>query len=564
MFKKMRINKRLTISFILVSAITSIAAIVGCIAMLYISNQYTYALQNYGFSQGDIGKAMVTFADCRSATRAVIGYTDANVIEESLTTHDSKKASFQEYMKQIEKTLTSDAEISSYQSAQGYLNQYWDLDTQILELGNTTDVAKSVEAQNQAAEKLDPVYEKVYSAMSDLMALNVNTGNKLDKDLGTMSYVLLALIIGVIVASVVISILLGKNIARGIANPMGNLGERLKTFAKGDLSSEFPKVESQDEVADMIQVAAEMAANLREIINDTGSLMGEMADGNYAVFSKIPERYVGEFNKLITAINEMNKQMNDTLHQIETASDQVSAGAGNLAEASQSLAEGATEQAGAVEELLATITNLTEGIQKTAENVDGSYQQANKYANEAMQSQEQMQQMVLAMERISETSQKIGNIIADIEDIASQTNLLSFNAAIEAARAGEEGRGFAVVAEQIRKLAEQSAASAVDTRNLIESAIQEITGGNRMAEKVAASIGEVVDGVNSIASTSKDLREISISQAEAMQQAEQGVNQISEVIQSNSANAEESSATSEELSAQATTLNELVQRFTLL
>lgn len=564
MFKKMRINKRLTISFIIVSAITSIAAIVGCIAMLYISNQYTYALQNYGFSQGDIGKAMVTFADCRSATRAVIGYTDSNVIEESLTTHDSKKASFQEYMKQIEKTLTSDAETSSYQSAQEYLNQYWDLDAQILELGNTTDVAKSVEAQNQAAEKLDPVYEKVYSAMSDLMALNVNTGNKLDKDLGTMSYVLLALIIGVIVASVVISILLGKNIARGIANPMGNLGERLKTFAKGDLSSEFPKVESQDEVADMIQVAAEMAANLREIINDTGSLMGEMADGNYAVFSKIPERYVGEFNKLITAINEMNKQMNDTLHQIETASDQVSAGAGNLAEASQSLAEGATEQAGAVEELLATITNLTEGIQKTAENVDGSYQQANKYANEAMQSQEQMQQMVLAMERISETSQKIGNIIADIEDIASQTNLLSFNAAIEAARAGEEGRGFAVVAEQIRKLAEQSAASAVDTRNLIESAIQEITGGNRMAEKVAASIGEVVDGVNSIASTSKDLREISISQAEAMQQAEQGVNQISEVIQSNSANAEESSATSEELSAQATTLNELVQRFTLL
>ncbi len=167
------------------------------------------------------------------------------------------------------------------------------------------------------------------------------------------------------------------------------------------------------------------------------------------------------------------------------------------------------------------------------------------------------------MQRINDTSKKIENITADIEDIASQTNLLSLNASIEAARAGEAGKGFAVVADQIRKLAEQSAQSAVDTRQLIEGALNEIADGNRAAQNAAEALQAVITGIEHIAETSKTLSETSETQAKAMVQAEAGINQIAEVVQSNSAAAEETSATSEELSAQADMLQGLVNKFTL-
>ncbi len=171
--------------------------------------------------------------------------------------------------------------------------------------------------------------------------------------------------------------------------------------------------------------------------------------------------------------------------------------------------------------------------------------------------------MMAAMERINEASTRIGNIISEIEAIAAQTNLLSLNASIEAARAGESGRGFAVVADQIRELADQSAQAAVDTRELIEGSVQEVTEGNRAAERASKAIESVVAGIKEIADFSRSLKVMVEDQTEAMRQAESGVNQISEVVQSNAATAEEASATSEELSAQASILDELVGQFVL-
>lgn len=563
MFKKYRIRKRLTLSFVMVALLASIAAIAGAIAMYYVASQYDYALRNYGFSQGDVGKAMVTFADAHSATRAVIGYTDSDIIADAVSTHEKKKADCQEYMVTIQKTLTAPAENEAYDAAKSAMDKYWSLEEQILTLGNTTDAAKSQEAQLKAANELLPIYNEVYENLAQLMTLNVTTGNELQDSLSVLQAGLLIGIVVIILVAVMLSVTLGNNIARGIASPLSRLSERLNTFAQGELSGEFPAVESEDEVADMVRIAGGMAGNLALIIQDAKYRLGEMAKGNYTVETNIEEKYVGEFQALHTAMEQMNENMNDTLHQIEDASEQVSVGAGNLASASQNLAEGATEQAGAVEELLATVTNLTEGIGRTTENMNEAYGMSRTYADKANESREEMQGMVETMLRITDTSKKIESIISEIEEIASQTNLLSLNASIEAARAGEAGKGFAVVADQIGKLADESAQSAVHTRELIMSAISEIGQGTSAAEHTATAINEVVQGINHVADSTQEIAELSKTNMEAMKQAEAGINQISEVVQANSATAEESSATSEELSAQAMTMDELVKQFQL-
>lgn len=202
-------------------------------------------------------------------------------------------------------------------------------------------------------------------------------------------------------------------------------------------------------------------------------------------------------------------------------------------------------------------------MKKSAESADESYVRAQQYAGEADNSQAEMNTMMAAMERINTASMKIGSIISEIESIASQTNLLSLNASIEAARAGELGRGFAVVAAEIRELADQSAKAAVDTRELIEGSIREVAEGNHAAERTSNAIGSVVTGIQQIADFSKNLKIMVEDQAEAMRQAEIGINQISEVVQSNAATAQQASATSQELSAQATILDELVGQFSL-
>ena len=559
----LKIREKLSKSYMQVIFIASISAIVGIGALLIMTRMYNNALTNYGFSQGDIGKAMTAFADARSDLRGAIGYDEEGIIKGLKEDYYVKQDSFNTYLAEIEKSTVTKAGRDAYNQILADLDGYWELSDELIELGATTDETGSKEAQDRAVKELKPMYEAVYNDLKDLMIANVQKGDQLEAFLAVMEIIAVIIMIAVIILSILSGRKYGNQIADGIARPLQQMSERLKTFAEGDLDSEFPEHDAKDEVAEMIETARQMADNLNVIISDSGKLLNAMADGNFAIATEHEERYTGKFNDLLVGIRNMNRKIDESLRQVEETAEQVSLGSGNMAEAAQSLAEGATEQAGAVEELQATIADITANVEHTAENLQKSHADARKYADDADHSREQMHAMVEAMQRISESSMKIENIISELEDIASQTNLLSLNASIEAARAGEAGKGFAVVADQIRKLAEQSAASAVSTRELIEGSIHDVEEGNKAVALVSETLDEVIKGINDIADTSKSLSENSQSQATAMEQAEQGVNQISEVVQSNSAMAQETSATSEELSAQAETLDNLVRQFTL-
>lgn len=560
---ELKIRERLSKSYLQVIFIASISAIVGIIALLVMTRTYNNALNNYGFSQGDIGKAMTAFSGARSEVRAAVGYTDEDIISDAKDTYYTRKDSFQQYLDDIESSMVTQAGKDAYNQIVKDLDGYWDLSDQLIEEGSTTDQEISKKVQRREADELGPAYQVVYNDLKNLMNVNVQKGDQIESVLAVMEIIAVIIMIAVIILSILSGRRYGNQIADGISKPLQQISERLKTFAEGDLDSEFPEHDAKDEVAEMIETARKMADNLNVIISDSGKLLNEMADGNFAVATEHEERYTGKFNDLLIGIRNMNRKIDESLRQVEETAEQVSLGSGNMAEAAQSLAEGATEQAGAVEELQATIADITANVEHTAENLQKSHADARKYADDADHSREQMHAMVEAMQRISESSMKIENIISELEDIASQTNLLSLNASIEAARAGEAGKGFAVVADQIRKLAEQSAASAVSTRELIEGSIHDVEEGNKAVALVSETLDEVIKGINDIADTSKSLSENSQSQATAMEQAEQGVNQISEVVQSDSAMAQETSATSEELSAQAETLDNLVRQFTL-
>lgn len=372
----------------------------------------------------------------------------------------------------------------------------------------------------------------------------------------------------IIIVMLVVAIFYGIKTAvimgKALGEPINKCAERLRLLAEGDLETPLPEIKTENETMILADSTRIIVERMNEIIGDVSYLLAEMANGNFTIETKIgEEQYVGAFKTLLTSTRTLNADLRSTLREIHESSEQVEVGASQMAESAQSLAEGATEQAGSVEELLETVSEVTRHVEENTAATDHANERVNAVAKEAKISQDKMRDLTLEMNKIEETSNEISNIIENIEDIASQTNLLSLNAAIEAARAGEAGKGFSVVAEQIRKLAEQSAQSAVDTRKLIEASIAEVNHGGAITKDTAEYLDKVMQGLEEILAAVDDVRRASDRQATAMKEIEQGVGLISSVVENNSAAAQETSATSQELSAQSENLNSLVERFKL-
>lgn len=296
-------------------------------------------------------------------------------------------------------------------------------------------------------------------------------------------------------------------------------------------------------------------------INETSKVLSKIADGQLSI--ELEQDYAGEFQKIKTALLHISESMSQVMTGINESSERVSIGATELATASQVLAEGAEEQAASIMQLTDTTNSVADQVESSRSKAESSAKATAQAAVMIGQNQEKMKQMMDAMHKIHETSQQVVGIIQTIEEIASQTNLLSLNASIEAARAGEAGKGFAVVADEIGKLALESSKAASTTKDLIEVSMEEIHKGTAIAASAVDSLKESVNAVNQVNEMIQETAENAAVQAEGMEQLRTGIKEISHGIQDNSAASQETSATSEELASQAERLNQMVQKFKL-
>lgn len=382
-------------------------------------------------------------------------------------------------------------------------------------------------------------------------------------DFNVETIVGIILTIGIVVVSIAIAVVMVRKLADNIGTPIRQCAERLEALAGGDLHSEIPRIDSEDETLMLADATGTIVEGMGKIIGDIKYLLGEMSENNFNVLSQAREYYVGDFEEILLAVRRINHSLSDALGHIRESAEQVGLGSSQLAESGQSLAEGATDQAASVEELLATVNDVTEQVDRNTKNAVSTSRKADDIGRQARTSSARIAEMTGAMKKINDASMEISNIIQTIEEIADQTNLLSLNASIEAARAGEVGRGFAVVAGEIGHLANQSSEAVVNTRQLIEAALSEVRSGNRIADDMAQALQSVIDGMSEIVSAVEEVAENSNEQNGSMRQINMAIEQISQVVQSNSAAAEESSATSQELSAQAIELNDMIDQFRL-
>ena len=365
------------------------------------------------------------------------------------------------------------------------------------------------------------------------------------------------------IISLIITVMLSKILISVLTEPVEELERVAKEMSEGSLNVTI-NYESEDELGSLANSMKVLCGNVNSIVLDIGYILQELAEGNFRVTSKDVNQYKGDYVPILAGMRAIRDKLNGTLVKINESAELVAQGSNQLAEGAQSLSEGSMEQAGAVEELTATIEDVNAMSEQNAIDTEAAYHKVHEAEKEADRSQKNLQDLTEAMEVINQTSLKIQNIIGAIEDIASQTNLLSLNASIEAARAGEAGRGFAVVADQIGKLATDSARSAVDTKTLIGESMEQVRHGNAITAKTVEGIKAVLVSMREFEEVARNTSTTSRRQADMLNQIQNGIEQISMIVQSNSAAAEETSATSQELSAQAEHLKQEVNQFKLV
>lgn len=557
MLKNMKIAPKLIVFFVIIVVISSISGIVGTVLLMKTDSNYSKALVENGFSQGQIGSFNTYLNKGGAVVRDIIFLSDDAEVEQANAELETIKEKTNTLLAVVKDTCDTDEELRLFAIIDKKLPEYIVARDKVVQLGMED---RNEEALTEFRKSARPLLNEVMVAAEQLADYNTKTGNEVSVSLTKQSEVTVAVIIAIIIISVVLSIIIAIIIAKSISKPITVVQDAAARLAEGDLNIHITAA-SRDEVGLMTQSFSEAAEMMGRYISDISHGLNEIASGNFDIAAG--EQYKGDFKQIETSINTIIHSLSDTLGQINQASDQVASGSGQVATGAQALAQGATEQASSVEELSSTITEISEQVKENAANAGAAKEKSVRSSEEITLSNQKMQSMIAAMNGINDKSGQISKIIKTIEDIAFQTNILALNAAVEAARAGAAGKGFAVVAEEVRSLAGKSAEAASNTTALIEETVKAVEKGVTIANDTAASMLNVVEESEQVTSYVEKIAIASAEQAASIGQVTLGVEQISSVVQTNSATAEQSAAASQELSSQAQVLKELITNFRL-
>jgi methyl-accepting chemotaxis protein len=556
--KNMKISAKLISSFLIISMVS---VIIGAAGIFAIQNMKSASQELYEKQTAPIpviAAVITNVGDMAGLARDYVIYGNQDAQKDTLRVKaEQYLREYNDGIAKYEPTLT-DPNIKPYftDAKNRFTSTLYPAFQEIVKAMETNDTSGAL----MHMDEFKTANTKVVSYYTICMNKSIVTAQATNAANNQMANGMTMALLIVIALGVLGSVCWGIKLARALSKPINEMAIAAESLAQGNLEVNINYV-SKDEIGSLANSLKIAASTLKLYISDITSNLEYMAQGDMA--KSITQDYIGDFAPIKEAFSQISTDLSETLSIINTSSQQVNSGADQVSGGAQALAQGATEQASSTEELSATISEISESVRQNAHNVDIVTHYVEDAVTGVEHSNQQMQQMLSAMNDINKSSNQIVKIIKVIDDIAFQTNILALNAAVEAARAGAAGKGFAVVADEVRNLAGKSADAAKQTTALIEGSIRDVQDGTKIADQTAKQLAEVAEKVHLVGGTIQKIDKASEEQAAAITQITQGIEQVSAVVQTNSATAEESAAASEELSAQASMLSKLISKFKL-